>query len=173
MLLCFSLDVDYILSIFNYYYLSILDLDTDNSVYSSGGNNRFYDPVTDSYRPIESFHPQGENPQGGNPQGGNHQGGNSNTNDTPKDTDKLADFIDTTGYNRVPFYRTGIRFRDLANASEEKIYYSRVMYCVKSDLSDTVIHSRTLITPELIHRIRSLHKDYDLSTTIGVFKNEF
>ena len=170
MILCFSLDVHYILSVFNYNYLSTFDLDTDNSVYSSGGNNRLYDPVRDIYRTNEDV-----NLQGGNPQGGKPQGGNSQTNDTvavapPKDTDKLADFLESKKEN-IRLQSTGIRFSNLVRLSPELKYYSKVTYCVKLDCPDIFMSntSATKVTPEFIDRIRGLHKNYDLDATSGFF----
>ena len=63
------------LIIFNDNYLSTFDLDTDSSIYSSGGNNELYDPVRDVFRPQEDVNPHGIGPS-------NHENQNVQNNTT-------------------------------------------------------------------------------------------
>jgi hypothetical protein len=153
-IICFYLDGDLsnILIDFNSNYSAAFDLYTDNTVYSSGGNNGnfFFDPIRNTF--IEP-----ENPQ------------NPPTNDTlpatrRTDTTKLADFLETKAGQ--PIRRTGIRFSEINRLTEELKYYSKVTIGVRREYP-TMFSSDagcTRLNRGLLNFIKSLDKDYDLNS---------
>lgn len=137
---------------FYYNYSVAFDSDTDNTVYSSGGNNNFYDPVRDSYRPT-------------NIERENHPTEGTFAARDRTDTDKLAGFLSKHTYDEI--YSTGIRFLRTSNLPEDIQYYSKVTYCVREEYPDMFRRSSgsTRLTPEFINFIKNLDKNYDLRNT--------
>ena len=167
---------------FYYNYLSTFDLDTDNTVYSSGdntdntvyssgdntdntvyssgGNNRFYDPVRDIYR-SEGGNPQGGDPQGGDPQGGDPQGGNpQNVQDTLTHTEELANYLrDKHSAGARTLLHTKIFFLAMPDSDADRI--SLIAKCVREAHPDFFYQRprNTVIIP-LIDNLDTIRENY-------------
>lgn len=140
-------DLSHILIDFNYNYAEDFNLDTDNTVYSSG--NSFFDPVRDSAMYNEN-NPTGpaNNPLPATP-------------DT--DTTKLANFLQSKAGQAIA--KTGIRFSTWGNLSDELKYYSRVTIAVREEHPHMFNSnsSYTRLTKPFLLFIRGLDKNYPLN----------